>query len=164
MARVYTRRPWKERFWSKVQVTGNCWLWLGSKSPAGYGQFFKGEHDRKEPLQLAHRVAYQQFYGTIPDGMHLLHSCDNPACVKPTHLTPGTAKENAQDREQKGRGNAPRGEQQGHAKLTASQVMEIRDLLKTRTQADIAAQFGVCRQTIGKIKRGQSWKHLQEAI
>ena len=84
----------KIRFWSKVDKTGSCWVWTARCDKDGYGQF-----DGKQ----AHRTIYSWEIGEIPVGLLVCHSCDNPPCVNPSHLWLGTAKDNAQDRENKGR-------------------------------------------------------------
>ena len=87
-----------ERFWSKVKKTPECWLWTAYRDNKGYGEFGL---DRK--VHKAHRVAYLLTYGAIPEGAHILHSCDNPQCVNPKHLRAGTRKDNMQDKVQRGR-------------------------------------------------------------
>ena len=94
------RLPEVERFWSKVQkndTSDGCWLWMGSKSPSGYGMF------HRKPFVSAHRFAWITIYGIIPDGMNVLHQCDNPACVRPEHLFLGTQGDNVRDMMRKGR-------------------------------------------------------------
>lgn len=72
-----------ERFWSKVDKSGDCWLWTGCTQPPGYGRF------RIEPRTVyAHRFAYEELVGPIPDGLVLDHLCRTPACVNPEHLEP----------------------------------------------------------------------------
>lgn len=80
-----------------VLVQDGCWDWLGYKQPEGYGTFpHRGTH-------YAHRVSYQLHVGPIPDGLHVLHSCDNPPCSNPAHLFLGTVADNMHDRDRKGR-------------------------------------------------------------
>ncbi len=85
-----------------------CWEWRGSRNPEGYGNFGLARKTEK-----AHRVAYRLFNGPIPVGMLVMHKCDNPPCCNPEHLKLGTWQENAQDKEEKGRGNHARGPRNG---------------------------------------------------
>ncbi len=72
-----------DRFWSKVEIGSECWLWTASVGSHGYGQFkFEGV-----PV-LAHRFAYELLVGSIPEGMELDHLCGRPRCVRPEHLEP----------------------------------------------------------------------------
>ncbi len=90
----------EERFWSRVKKTDACWEWMGHRESQGYGRF--GWH--KNPwLGRAHRFAWHVSYGPVPDGLFVLHRCDNPPCVRPDHLFLGTAKDNMQDCLKKGR-------------------------------------------------------------
>lgn len=72
----------EERFWAKVDMSGDCWIWTASKNGKGYGQIAVKPH---RPA-LAHRIAWQLANGFVPDGMQLDHLCRNRACVNPDHL------------------------------------------------------------------------------
>lgn len=80
------------RFWAKVDRTGECWLWMATNNPKGYGQV---RVDGR--LHLAHRFAYEMEFGPIPGGNHIDHMCHIPACVNPAHLRPVTNAENHQN-------------------------------------------------------------------
>ena len=97
---VYPSR--EERFWAKVEKTDWCWIWTGARSQFGYGNLTTNGKQEN-----AHRVSWEIHFGPIPDGMRVLHACDNPPCVRPFHLFLGTQKDNNRDRETKGRGNHP---------------------------------------------------------
>ncbi len=90
--------PREEHFWSKVNKTDDCWVWQGGQTPFGYGHFYW--HKRRF---AAHRVAWELQFG--PPVKCILHRCDNPACVRPSHLFEGTRTENMQDCISKGRAN-----------------------------------------------------------
>jgi group I intron endonuclease len=77
------QKDFKEAFWAKVDKTSECWIWTGGKGHGGYGLYKMGKHGRTIG---AHRFAYEQTYGAIPDKTHIRHSCNNPSCVRPTHL------------------------------------------------------------------------------
>lgn len=155
-----SRQPSPEqRFWAKVDQSGDCWLWTNAVNDKGYGTFgFDGR------VQFAHRVAWQITRGPIPtgEGYHgtcVLHRCDTPRCVNPLHLFLGTHTDNMIDMTEKGRQvpSAVRGEANGLSKLTQEQVIAIR--ADTRIQRLIAADYGVNQSLISLIKSGKVWKH-----
>lgn len=86
------------RFDAKVVRSDNCWEWTGSRNDFGYGLFYlKGDQVR------AHRYSYERAFGAVPDGLYVLHKCDNPKCVRPDHLFLGTLVDNSRDMVSKGR-------------------------------------------------------------
>lgn len=94
----------KCRFMGRVNKTNNCWNWTGGTDSSGYGSFgYKGK------TIASHRISYELFIGQIPDGLHILHKCDNRKCVNPEHLWVGTNNDNVQDRVKKGRSKKGRG-------------------------------------------------------
>lgn len=149
-------RPLKERFWEKVNRTaGGCWLWTGCLCGNGYGAI---RADRERYNLRTHRVSYEIAYGPIPDGLHVLHKCDNPRCVNPDHLFLGTHQENMADKRRKGRDAANKGVANGRAKITDEHVRLIR--AASGRQVDIGKQYGVSQTTVWKIKSRQSWGHV----
>lgn len=161
MAKLRKKRiPLKQRFEENFQVTPGCWLWTGGVAGSrDYGGIWsKGKHWR------AHRLSYEMYVGPIPDGMHVLHKCDCVKCVNPDHLFLGTHTDNMRDMENKGRGKRPavrvppRGEQQWSAKLTAEQVVAIRQ--DRRLNVVIGRELGVTGSLVGMIKSRKVWRHI----
>lgn len=150
------------RFWSKVAKGRGCWGWKDSCGSHGYGQFYI-EHAK--PL-LAHRVSWQVSFGRIPHDKFVLHKCDNKKCVRPDHLFLGTQADNIHDMVAKGRNSPTRGELSGNAKLTSSDVAEIRRRYRTGhryspgNSAELAKKFSMTRQGIGQVALRHSWRHL----
>lgn len=87
----------KERFWSKVDFSYECWVWTGTKA-GGYGRFYLNRR-----MMPAHRYSWTETSGPIPDGLMVLHKCDNPSCVRPDHLFLGTQSDNMLDASAKNR-------------------------------------------------------------
>ncbi len=149
-----------QHYWDRVEKksTEECWPWTGAKTWKGYG-FFRW--DGKS--QNAHRVAWMLANGPIPEGIHCLHRCDNPACQNPAHLFLGTNLENISDKMSKGRHRGPRGERSSSAKLTSEQIYEIRERGETcEPYETIARRFGITEGHVSMIITRRSWKHLPE--
>jgi hypothetical protein len=153
--------PLEERFWPKVNKRGpdDCWEWQASRTPRGYGQIGLGGNAKPIP---AHRASYMLAHGRIPDGMHVLHSCDNPACVNPAHLRLGTHAENMRDKVERGRVPKSeficRGEGNINAKLNADLVRKARS--GELSVDEVIEMTGVNRSTVNAAKRGKTWKHI----
>ena len=109
----------------------------------------------------AHRVSWELHYGPIPEGMVVMHECDNPPCCNPVHLRLGTQSENMEDMREKARGVTTHhtGERNPASKLTRAQVVEMR-----RRHGDgefaraLAREFGINHKTALQIVKGQIWK------
>jgi len=133
------------------EVTTGCWLWVGAKDGHGYGRF---QVDGKGCG--AHRVSYELFKGKIPKGMFVCHTCDVPGCVRPDHLWLGTDADNNADKIKKGRQS--KGENHWKAKLSESQVLEIR--AAGGLHREIAVRYGVSQSHVCSIKARKKWAHL----
>lgn len=191
------RVPLVQRFWSNVRKTDSCWFWTGSTNKWGYGK--TTESGARGKTVSAHRVSWLLHNGPIPDGLWVLHKCDEHyapgdisyrRCVNPAHLYLGTHRDNTQDTVRTGRiasgerngnilhpdrrprGDAhparrhpecwARGERQGSAKLTAAQVLAIRERAASQsvTFCALAAEYRVSASTIRRIVRRISWAHI----
>jgi hypothetical protein len=143
------------RFYAKVDTTGDCWVWTGQKIPSGYGRFtMQGRR------HMAHRAAYTLFVGNIPDGMDVLHRCDNPPCCNPDHLFLGTDADNTYDKLMKGR--MARGEGIGMAKLSELDVQDLRQLHASGMSfARLAPLYGVDSTTVRRAVLRIAWRHVR---
>lgn len=144
-------------FSSKIvkHTVSECWNWGASFNNMGYGVFGVGG----KITALAHRIAWTLHNGEIPNGLFVLHKCDNPACCNPDHLFLGTQKQNLADCASKGR--TTRGERNPMAKLTEAKVMEAIRLSDLGiSQREIGVGLGVSRSQIGMIVHGQRWNHI----
>lgn len=138
-----------------VDASG-CWIWQGATNET-YGVVWDPERQR---MIGAHRRAYEQNVGEIPDGHDVCHSCDTPLCVNPAHLWTGTRSENMLDMARKGRRKWDnRGERNPRARITREQAEEIRMLaaLGERTNAQIGERYGLTESAVYKIVRGVAW-------
>ena len=143
------------RFWRKVDKAGDCWLWTGAKMANGYGRLRIG--GKNSPVWNAHRVSYKINKGEIPEGMFVLHKCDNPACVRPAHLFLGDHDENMRDKARKNRGA---GENHPRAQLTDAQAREIK-FAKGKTHEELAAEYGVGKLLVRDIRANRRWQHIK---
>jgi len=154
---VYERKSAEERFWKYVykDTESDCWQWTGAINTNGYCQF--GINGK---LILAHRYSYELNKGPIPDGMCILHFCDNRKCCNPDHLSLGSRAENNKDRDNKNR--QAKGTMVNTAKLTEEQIKEIRNKLKLgMKQKEIAKEYDINKSHIFRIKNGISWAHVK---
>lgn len=148
-----------KRFWKKVEKKDGCWGWNGSTTGWGYGKIWTGETKR---IIGAHVASWILHRGPIPDGLWVLHECDNPPCSNPEHLFLGNVQTNTWDMIKKGRMRHLFGENIPQSKLTCRQVLRIRwmseNWLLTRTS--IAKLFRINAATVSSIVRRRHWKHI----
>jgi hypothetical protein len=136
---------------------GACWEWDGCRKAKGYGKLGHVEGRTR----AAHQVSYEAHKGQIPDGLFVLHRCDNPPCINPAHLFAGTKAENNADMAAKGR--AVQGARHHSARLTADQVTRIRSLSDAgMSQHEIGRRFGIAQSTARDIALRRSWRSVPE--
>lgn len=172
----FTTVPLSDRFWDKVNKNGplhptdkklgKCWIWTGAKH-RGYGVIWTNNHKKR---LRAHRVSWEMTHGKIPSAKGILHSCDNPPCINPKHLRPGTDHDNRRDMVVRNR--SLRGERNPMARLTEKQVLSIRAEFpvahKTgpRSEEDnrmierLCLKYRVSKQLARRIATRERWKHV----
>lgn len=152
-----TATPLERLEWGGWTVTDSgCWEWRGNKFPKGYGRVAVSDTTRG-----AHCIAYEVWVGAIPDGLLVRHSCDNPPCINPEHLSVGTSQDNSNDMVERQRQNSVVGEAHYAAKLTADTVREIRKLyMEGWTQPMLAERFGTTSKNMHMIVHNKTWKNL----
>jgi len=150
-----------------VEVNGplhsKCLIWTRVITSSGYGQVRWGGN-----RILVHRASWEIHNGPIPEGMCVLHSCDNPPCCNVDHLFLGTQGDNMTDMVMKGRHEYPGmpGEDHPNATLTERQVLEIKWLLANSSvpTTRIAGRYNATKHAVYDIKYGRSWVHVTETI
>ncbi len=159
----------KIEFLSQVVENGEtgCWDWIGTRWPTGYGTI----EVNGRRIYRAHRVSWEMFFGTIPPGMLVLHRCDRRMCVNPYHLFVGTQSDNIRDAIRKGRFKDnlvhvnplnrkwQQGEKHWCSKLSDNDRRHIYKQYHGNqfSQPELAKQFGVTPQTIGRITRNRMY-------
>lgn len=162
-----------ETFWSRVDKNGPvpahrpdlgpCWIWTRAKAVSGgYGIFGPA----LKRVYRAHRFSWTITHGPIPPRLWVCHACDNPPCVRPSHLFVGTNQENMRDCADKGRTYVPteqRGAAHHSAKLTDDQVREIRHRhTNGERQADLAREYRLSDNSVSRLLHRLSWKHVAD--
>ena len=134
----------------------DCILYIGGKDKDGYGLITKRLTKNATKTFRAHRVAWEEVNGPIPQGMLVCHKCDNPSCVNPNHLFIGTHKDNHQDKVNKGRSS--KGTKNGRNKLTEAEARYIKT--SNKSCLDLARKFAVSDTAIRYIKTNRNWSWL----
>ena len=168
----------KRTFWKRVDKRGAipahctrlgvCWEWCGELDEEGYGRF----HHRRNETTRANRISWEIAFSP-PLRLFVLHKCDNPRCVRPSHLFLGTQAENNRDAREKKRIRPARGDAHWsrrnpekrvrgaihyNAKLTEKDVCEIR--VSPHSEKTLAEKYGVGQQAINSVRRRKTWKHI----
>ena len=135
-----------DRFWKRVDKHGDCWIWLGGKTQAGYGYFW-----HEGTAKCTHRFVWESLHGGIPEGKLIRHSCNTRSCVNPQHLFLGSQVDNMRDAARKGK----------VGKLTRADVRSIRrHLARGEPQERLARRYSVSQGAISHIATGRTWGWL----
>lgn len=167
----FGRRPRSvaERLLSRLDMSGDCWIWTGYLNPDGYGQMLTGSKtDGTRRPGKVHRIMWEMHNGPIPPGMEVCHNCpdgDTPACCNPAHLFLASHDGNMKDAAKKGR--TQRGETHSSAKLSSDQIREMRERAAIGgrgEKARMSREFGMDSSHISRIVKGKKWKHLPVTV
>ncbi len=155
---MYANKP--EDVWKRINKKSDeeCWNWIGVISKTGYGHMrINYKH------HLVHRIVYKEICGSIPEGMCVLHKCDNRSCCNPKHLYIGTYKDNSCDMINRGRKASQIGEKNNASKLTNEEINQIKFLFSTGKyfQKELGKMFGVTQSNISCIVRDVTWKFIK---
>ncbi len=156
---------------ARVRSENECWPWNRSLTLSGYGRLKSQGYTWR-----AHRLSYELFKGPIPEGMLVMHACDNPECVNPSHLSVGTHADNNADKAKKGRAVSGekhhsrtnpecllRGEKHGRTSLTREDVIEMRCLAREGVADKALAElYGISASQAWRIVKGKFWQHLND--
>lgn len=144
-----------ERFIEKINHNpeNGCWEWTASVSRDGYGFF-----SSNGKIRSAHRFSYEFFCGEIPSNLLVLHKCDNPRCVKPSHLFLGTVKDNVRDMVEKKRQS--HGSRHWNCRMGVEEIIFIRSRLDLKLK-EISEMFGISVKQASRIRRRDQWKHIE---
>jgi len=147
----------EERIAVRIQPNGECREWTGAMSGAK-----KPEH-RRPVMKKGHvsRIVWEMTHGRIPDGQEVCHRCDNPKCLRTSHLFLGTHQDNLNDMYSKSRQRHCRGESHPDSKLKEDDVKAIRQLSLTVPQTELARIYGVSDFAVWAIIRRRTWKHVE---
>lgn len=134
-----------------------CWIWMGALNNKGYGQISVGGKS-----ELAHRIMYANTIGMLTPQIVLRHRCDNPRCVNPEHLEPGTKADNSQDMLRRGRAAHQSKKDWQARKLSDQDVADI--YISKKSGKYLAEKFSISQSIISGIRNGRVWSHITEKI
>lgn len=163
------RRNTAASIWDRVERRGpdECWRWLGSHSTNYYSENYG--QDRRPAVSYdgrnwyVYRLIYQWTTGEELGDRFARHSCDNPSCVNPAHVVPGTAKDNSADMMRRGRAIGPRGEKCWKARLTNVKVRAMRaEHAAGASRTELMHRYGVSRTAVALVVRRSTWKHVAD--
>ena len=163
---LFYKSVW-HRFWEKVDKENSekyydgtrCWEWKGAVDGGGYGALMitHSPYTREK----SHRFSWLIHNGQISNDMWVLHHCDNPPCVNPSHLFLGTNTDNMRDKMNKGRNVNMRGKLNGMCKLSENDVREIVELHNQGiSYRKLSNQFGIGNTQIARIIHKESWRWI----
>ena len=135
--------------WQRVDRVGSCWIWRGCVGSDGYGHVRCGAK-----VIAAQRASFELAHGRAPCG-HVLHSCDNPRCINPKHLSEGSHRKNMRECAERHRNRTPR-PGNGKAKLSPADAEKIKEMFASghTNKSALARQFGVTAPRIRQIING----------
>lgn len=153
-------KPLAERLSAKLDTSSGpdaCWLWMGWRTPDGYGKIWAGDGTGRD--LLTHRAVYELTCGPLPPGQCARHFvCDNPPCCNPRHLRLGSNAENVADRVRKRRSAVATNR---HARLTDALVRAVRsDQANGVPMRAIATRYGIHQSTVSRVVSGKTWRHV----
>lgn len=150
--------PPMARFLESCAGKDGCWVCSFGSCGNGYAEVWADTPVGERNRDYAHHAAYICIHGSIPEGMHIMHTCDVRRCCKPGHLVADTQLENNQDCKRKGRNQ--HGAAHWNSKITEADVLAIR--ADTRPLKEISRDFGIGIPAASMIRRGRTWKHVSQ--
>jgi hypothetical protein len=151
----------RDRFFSYLRESPEgCLEWQGGKNHKGHGRYRIGPPG-SSTVAIASRVAFFLHHGWVP--LVVRHTCDNPPCCRPEHLLAGDYADNSRDMVERGRGKPGKklGSSNHNAVLDEGVVRDIKELLPTMRNKEIAAKFGISPQNVSLIRHGKAWCHVK---
>lgn len=145
------------RFWGYVNMGAkdSCWEWTGALDHNGYGKF-----NVNKKIRIASRVAWEIIHGETE--LHVLHKCDNSKCCNPSHLFPGTHKQNMQDASQKKRLSTQKGRKWVRKMdWNKAQALRLRKKTMNTPILQLARMYDIAPKHVRDILAGKSWRQNQ---